>query len=408
MNNLKKDYFWNTLGSSFLSFNSLFLMIIVTRLNSLSDAGIFSFAYATAGIINYFALYSGRTYQISNTDKNYTDSLFIVTRYLTALFALFISTVFVIIMGYSLYKALIILLLCMVKCFEAISDVYYGILQKNSKLFVAGKSMTYKSLFSIIGFIVIDFISRNLLISCLYLLVVNVIFLIIYDIQKTNKIMKIVKDFQKSNIFKLLRVSSYTFLFTLIVTLIMNLPRYFIDYFLDDSSQAVYGIISMPATFVMLFSQFILQPSLVSLTNFYKRNERKYFNGVVLKVSLLILGSMVIILPVAYFLGIPVLEFIYGIELSEYLYYLLLVILGSAFYAVSNVLLNSLIVVHCNKEQLLVQSIILIISIISCYFLVNHFEIYGGLLSYFGILLLQFIIYVLFYLSVIYKKFKEI
>ena len=166
MNNLKKDYFWNTLGSSFLSFNSLFLMIIVTRLNSLSDAGIFSFAYATAGIINYFALYSGRTYQISNTDKNYTDSLFIVTRYLTALFALFISTVFVIIMGYSLYKALIILLLCMVKCFEAISDVYYGILQKNSKLFVAGKSMTYKSLFSIIGFIVIDFISRNLLISC--------------------------------------------------------------------------------------------------------------------------------------------------------------------------------------------------------------------------------------------------
>lgn len=408
MNNLKKDYFWNTLGSSFLSFNSLFLMIIVTRLNSLSDAGIFSFAYATAGIINYFALYSGRTYQISNTDKNYTDSLFIVTRYLTALFALFISTVFVIIMGYSLYKALIILLLCMVKCFEAISDVYYGILQKNSKLFVAGKSMTYKSLFSIIGFIVIDFISRNLLISCLYLLVVNVIFLIIYDIQKTNKIMKIFKDFQKSNIFKLLRVSSYTFLFTLIVTLIMNLPRYFIDYFLDDSSQAVYGIISMPATFVMLFSQFILQPSLVSLTNFYKRNERKYFNGVVLKVSLLILGSMVIILPVAYFLGIPVLEFIYGIELSEYLYYLLLVILGSAFYAVSNVLLNSLIVVHCNKEQLLVQSIILIISIISCYFLVNHFEIYGGLLSYFGILLLQFIIYVLFYLSVIYKKFKEI
>ena len=71
VNNVKKDYFWNTLGTSLFSFNSLFLMIVVTRLNSLPDAGIFSFAYATAGIINYFALYSGRTYQISNTNKKF-------------------------------------------------------------------------------------------------------------------------------------------------------------------------------------------------------------------------------------------------------------------------------------------------------------------------------------------------
>ena len=80
VNNVKKDYFWNTLGTSLFSFNSLFLMIIVTRLNSLSDAGIFSFAYATAGIINYFALYSGRTYQISNTNKKFTDSLYFCIR----------------------------------------------------------------------------------------------------------------------------------------------------------------------------------------------------------------------------------------------------------------------------------------------------------------------------------------
>ena len=65
--------------------------------------------------------------------------------------------------------------------------------------------------------------------------------------------MHIVKDFKKSSIILLLRVSSYTFLFTLTVTVIMNLPRYFIDFFLNDSDQAIYGIISMPATFVMLF-----------------------------------------------------------------------------------------------------------------------------------------------------------
>lgn len=407
MNNLKKDYFWNTLGTSLFSFNSLFFMIIVTRFNSLSDAGIFSFAYATAGIINYFALYSGRTYQISNTNDSFTDSLYIVTRYLTAFFALLISIVFVVINGYPLNKAIVILLLCIVKCLEAVSDVYYGILQGHSKLYIAGKSMTYKSLISVIGFIIIDLLTRNLIVSCFYLLIVNIAVLILYDIRNTSKFMHIVKDFKKSSIILLLRVSSYTFLFTLTVTVIMNLPRYFIDFFLNDSDQAIYGIISMPATFVMLFSQFILQPCLVSLSNYYKRKEKRNFNKVVFKISSLILVSMVVILPVAYILGVPVLEFVYGVELSEYTFLLLLVILGSAFYAVSNVLLNSLIVVHCNKEQLYVQVFILIISLVICYFLVNYLGINGGLLSYFSILALQFIVYVFFYRFVIEKVFNK-
>lgn len=407
MNNLKKDYFWNTLGTSLFSFNSLFFMIIVTRFNSLSDAGIFSFAYATAGIINYFALYSGRTYQISNTNEKFTGSLYIVTRYLTAFFALLISIVFVVINGYPLNKAIIIFLLCIVKCLEAVSDVYYGILQGHSKLYIAGKSMTYKSLISVIGFIIIDLLTRNLIVSCFYLLIVNIAVLILYDIRNTSKFMHIVKVFKKSSIILLLRVSSYTFLFTLTVTVIMNLPRYFIDFFLNDSDQAIYGIISMPATFVMLFSQFILQPSLVSLSNHYKSKEKRNFNKVVFKISSFILVSMVVILPVAYILGVPVLEFVYGVELSEYTFLLLLVILGSAFYAVSNVLLNSLIVVHCNKEQLYVQVFILIISLVICYFLVNYLGINGGLLSYFSILALQFIVYVFFYRFVIEKVFNK-
>lgn len=397
MNDLKKDYFWNTLGTSLFSFNSLFLMIIVTRLNSLSDAGIFSFAYATAGIINYFALYSGRTYQISNTNKKFTDSLFVFTRYLTAFFAVCISIVFIVINGYSVNKALVILLLCIVKCIEAISDVYYGILQKNSRLYIAGKSMTYKSLISVLGFIVIDFFTKNLLISCLYLLIISVCFLLIYDIYNTKKIKKFINDFQKVNILDLLKVSSYTFMFTLTVTIILNLPRYFIDFLLNDSDQAIYGIISMPATFVMLFSQFILQPSLVSLTNHYKRREKREYNKIVLTISSIILGSMLIILPIAYFLGIPVLEIIYNVELSSYQLYLLLIVLGSAFYAVSNIFLNALIVIQCNKEQLWIQILLLVLSGISCFLLISNYGIVGGMISYFVIMLMQFSMYLLLY-----------
>ena len=58
--NLKKNYIWNTIGTTFLSFNSLFFMIIVTRINGIQDGGFFSFSYASACILNAIALCCGR------------------------------------------------------------------------------------------------------------------------------------------------------------------------------------------------------------------------------------------------------------------------------------------------------------------------------------------------------------
>ncbi|MDD3304941.1 MAG: hypothetical protein PHT75_02290 [Bacilli bacterium] len=43
LNNIKKDYFWNTLGTIFYAFNSLIFLVIVTRINGLEIAGYFSF-----------------------------------------------------------------------------------------------------------------------------------------------------------------------------------------------------------------------------------------------------------------------------------------------------------------------------------------------------------------------------
>ena len=106
---------------------------------------------------------------------------------------------------------------------------------------------------------------------------------------------------------------------------------------------------------------------------------------------------MLIILPIAYFLGIPVLEIIYNVELSSYRIYLLLIILGSAFYAVSNVFLNALIVIQCNKEQLWIQILLLALSGVSCFLLISNYGIVGGMISYFVIMFMQFSLYLLLY-----------
>ena len=46
--NLKLNAIWNTLGITVNSFNSLFFLIIINRVNGVEIAGIFSFAFSIA------------------------------------------------------------------------------------------------------------------------------------------------------------------------------------------------------------------------------------------------------------------------------------------------------------------------------------------------------------------------
>ena len=67
------------------------------------------------------------------------------------------------------------------KALEAFSDVLYGILQKNDRLEIVGKSFFMKALFSVILFFIIDYITKNMITSTISIILVNIIILIVFD-----------------------------------------------------------------------------------------------------------------------------------------------------------------------------------------------------------------------------------
>lgn len=89
--NTKKNYFWNMMGTTFVSFTSLILMILVTRINGIMDAGVFTFSFSSATIMNILALYCGRTYQVTENENEISDGSYLITR----IFTCSISLVFV-------------------------------------------------------------------------------------------------------------------------------------------------------------------------------------------------------------------------------------------------------------------------------------------------------------------------
>ena len=81
-NNMRKNFFWNIIGSTLCAFNSLFFMITVTRINGEDVAGLFTFAFSTACLFYIIGIYSGRTYQVTDNDKLVSDSDYIYSKLL--------------------------------------------------------------------------------------------------------------------------------------------------------------------------------------------------------------------------------------------------------------------------------------------------------------------------------------
>ena len=117
-----KNIIWNMIGATTNAFNSLLFTIIVTRINGLNDAGIFTYAFATACLLYVIGVYLGRTFQVTDIDEKNTNSNYVYNKITTCALMILVSILFVLIKGYDIYKSAVIIVLCGFKSIEALSE----------------------------------------------------------------------------------------------------------------------------------------------------------------------------------------------------------------------------------------------------------------------------------------------
>lgn len=403
----RKNFIWNILGTGFNAFNSLFFMIAVTRINGVDNAGIFTIAFSTACIIYIVGVYAGRIYQVTEPDKSITDKEYIINRIITTVAMLILVILFSVIRGYDIFKSTVFLLLTTYKALEAFSDVIYGILQKNEKLDIAGKSLFFKSLISVIAFVAIDAITKNMIISIISIILVSVLILIFYDLKNGIKYIDLKLPVKKENIIKIFKAGFFTFAISFLGMYVLNAPKYAIDSYLENNYQTIFGIIVMPATVIGLVAQFLIHPYLNQIVALYEEKNLKGLNKLALKLIIYILGVGVISSILAYFLGTQVLGLIYGLDLSAYRLGLLIIIIASTLYTIGVIYSSILTTVR----ETFSQFIIYIVMSIFAYIVANTYtkagQINGAVISYLLIMAMQFLIYTIYTnikIKVIFKQ----
>lgn len=394
---MKKDVFWNSLGTAAWSSLSLFLLIIVTRINGIADSGLFSFAFAFAIIMFTIGCFGGRAYQVSDHKNFFATDSYISLRIFTSFVVLLITLAFVLLNGYDLEKSVLIFLLVGQRVFDAIADVFYGIMQKKRHLYISGKSLFYKSALSLIVFAAIDIATKNLLLSSLSLPIISLLFVLFYDIPRSRKLEDFHIKIRSSEMKSIIRSTFLPFAVTAMGLVFANLARYFIDIY-HPNLQGYFGIIIMPLSLVILLFSFISTPAILHLSDKYNNKELHALNQTMSRIIGLTAGTTLILCVLMYLVGALLLRLLFNVDFTHYTFDIVLVMVIGFLLSITS--LFTIIAIIARKLRLTAVIYLLsnVLLAVACVTLVKPYQIHGAIIAYIIVSAIQTIVMGMYYL----------
>lgn len=399
----KKNVTWNMIGSLTYAALSVILLMVVTRVVGEEQAGVFSIAFTTGQLALTLGVYNMHPFQATDVRGEYSFQDYFTVRCITCAAMIVFSSVYIAFSGYAFDKSLIVFLLCLYKMFDGLSDVYEGQYQLLGNLHISGKSLTFRSLFSGIIFCVVIFLTKNLLLSCIALIIAGLLGFLIFAAAVSRGMF--FTAFTKS--FFPVRMLLWTCLPLCISSFmsnyIVNSPKYSIDRLMSETHQAHYGMIFMPAFAINLCSGFIFKPMLTMMAELWNKKNYAAFKKIIVKLSLCVVVLTAVILLAGWFFGIPLLSWFYNVDLSQYKLPFMIILFGGGFSAMNTFIFYALTVMRSQRKVFWGYLITFIFAWVLPPLLVGSMGILGAAISYASlIVILDLIFLLLFALS--YRK----
>ena len=332
---------------------SVLLLVIVTRLTDTASSDVFSLGWAVAQIMFTIGCFQVRLYQATDASGRFGFRQYLKYRGIT-IFAMIIASVgYVIINGHTGTKASVILLLCGYKLVDALSDVYQGWFQHKERLDLAGKALTARVAAALVFFTLVLWIKHDIVWACISINISSWICFFLFDIRyikhsDTEEKQNAAKG--KKWILELTIQCLPLFINFFLVNTIFNAPKLAIDNAILNNelaagAQTAYSIIFMPAfciNLIYLVFRHIITRMAISWQerDFFKYT--RYLTSILL--SLLAISAAVCL--AGWFLGIPVLQFIYSVDLTGLRPAFMILLAGGCFNAFINAFDNAITVMR--------------------------------------------------------------
>ena len=360
----RSAYVWNTAGSMLNAFQSVVMLMVLTRVCDLATAGVFTIAYANANLFLTMGNYGMRNFEASDVTPEFSFSAYWRSRVVTDLAMVVCSLAFLAFsattVGYSADKVVAIAIMTFFKLADSVEDVFDGNFQQHGRLDIAGKLLTARTGSALVVFAVGVIASRSLVWALLVSTVYTALFLIAALVVIRRRHGMPIPDVKAASgsVRLLLKDCLPLFLAAFLLYYVGNAPKYAIDAVMSDTAQAQYGFIAMPVFVVGLLAQFIYMPMVEPLSRKWGEGDLAGFRRDFAKQILLVLGITLVCVAGAWVIGIPVLGWLYNTDLSAFRVELCVLVAGGGFLALATLFTMGITIMR--KQQLLVWGYVVV------------------------------------------------
>jgi len=380
------------------------VLAVLARFGSTKMLGEYTFALALISPIIIFFQLNLRAFIATDANDQYSIIEYIATRTFTViislLFIIFISFFF----SHSSEDALkIIFLVAIFKSVESISDICYGVFQKQEIMSRIAFSVILKSIFGFLGMLFCILIYQNIIYGAGLLAISWLIILFFYDLRKIDISISEVFDVKFSIVKKIIMTCLPLGIVVTLVNLRINIPIYFIERYYGVEEVGGFSVVSYFIVAGGLVVGSLSQAIAPKLAKGYFSEGIKVFSKMLLKLTFIAFCIGLLGILISLFFGRQILILLYGESFAELnILFFWLMLAGSVGY-LSQFLGVALTVVREFKAQLYSSILGLIILIGMSVYFIPIFGREGAAISILGVNVAVFL-FNLLYLKSFLKK----
>lgn len=356
------------------------MLVVLAKLVDPEGVGRFALGLAVTAPVVLFANLGLRPFQATDAERHYDFADYLGLRLLTTLLALLAIAGVAFLAGYELETALVILVVGLAKCFEAISDIFYGLLQQRERMERISKSMMAKGVFSLVALAVGVYFTGSVLWGTVGLAAVWAVVLVTYDLRSGAMLLGGLPRprWKAGRLRKLAILSLPLGLAVVLTSLNANIPRYLVEHYLGQRELGIFAAMAYPLAAGATVVGALGQSSSPRLARHYVDGDRAAFRALLAKLAALGAALGLAGVLVAAVAGRQLLAIIYTPEYAERLDVFLLLAVGAGITYVASFINFGMIAARKLRAQVPLFLGVIGVTTVSCLVLAPQIGLLGA------------------------------
>jgi len=325
-----KNIFFNTVGTFLYSFFQWLITIVIIRISTAENAGVYSLAYSLTNMFSLVATSGMRNYQISDILHKHTDGTYIMARVFTCIASFILFAVVLFFTGFSKATLVCCVMMMLFKIFEAFTDVFFGIMQKINAYKSICISLIIKGTLPFVLFCALLYFA-NLFWAIAGMGTAYLLILLFFDLPIIRYNRNFTAKIQLNDIKKILIRSFPLISVSLSYLYLTFITRYGIEKRYSTTELGYFSSVTVALTALSMLIVAALAVMIPGISTWYAQKQFTPIKKILLK----IICGTVLLITLLYFSsswwGAPALRFLFGDVIFDYVYLLKPTLLASGF-----------------------------------------------------------------------------